>query len=167
MKPTHMILYGVKSGKTPPSLYTEEEGSMGRLFLQVLHKADIHDRKTFLKECATEKGRSRVAKETGLSAPVILRFANHMDLMRVKGIDEKMAVLLEDAGVDSPTELAMRNPEHLIQKLEETAANAQTPKLEDVVHWISQAQDHTKLPKIITHGATHLADAAGRTSKEK
>lgn len=151
MKPNQMILHGIKDRPSSQKFNAEEE-RLARLFLHVLDKADINDRATLIKKCQTEKGRKAVSEATGLGHETILRFANYIDLMRVKGIDERAAVLLEHSGVDSPLELSKRIPENLIKILAENTLNFIAPKLEEVNNWISQCKDHGKLPQMIFHG---------------
>lgn len=55
---------------------------------------------------ASANGRQEIGQKTGISAANILEWVNHVDLMRVRGVGEEYADLLEAAGVDSVPELA-------------------------------------------------------------
>jgi predicted flap endonuclease-1-like 5' DNA nuclease len=67
-----------------------------------------------------------------------------LDLQRLTGIGRKYAELLRAAGVDSVRALARRNPQNLHDKLmqvnDQHQIVSQTPSLELVAHWITQAQ---------------------------
>ena len=67
-----------------------------------------------------------------------------LDLQRLTGIGRKYAELLGAAGVDSVRALARRNPQNLHDKLmqvnDQHQIVSQTPSLELVAHWITQAQ---------------------------
>ncbi|MDE5635119.1 MAG: DUF4332 domain-containing protein [Muribaculaceae bacterium] len=60
-----------------------------------------------------------MANETGISPKLILRWANHADLFRIKGVAGQFAELLEAAGVDTVKELRHRVAANLVPKLEE------------------------------------------------
>ena len=81
--------------------------------------------------------------------------------MRLNGVGSEYADLLEAAGVDSPAELAHRNPANLAQTFQElVAARPETvrrvPSEETVAAWIAEAKT---LDKVVTHGGG--ADAGG------
>jgi predicted flap endonuclease-1-like 5' DNA nuclease len=65
------------------------------------------------------KGRQTLAERTGLSPQCLLRLANYADKMRIKGIGEDYAELLEAAGVDTVRELKYRNPANLAKRMAE------------------------------------------------
>ncbi len=78
---------------------------------------------------------------------------NHVDLIRINGIDEQYAELLEVAGVDTVPELATRNADNLHAKLVDVNNGEQkisptTPSLLEVQSWIGHAKT---LEKIVTH----------------
>jgi predicted flap endonuclease-1-like 5' DNA nuclease len=83
---------------------------------------------------------------------MILEWANHLDLYRIKGVGSEYSDLLEEAGVDTVVELAQRNPENLYQKLVEVN-NAKKlvrkmPVQSQVADWIEQAK---KLPRVLQY----------------
>jgi len=94
----------------------------------------------------------RIAEKTGISGTLILRWVNHVDLFRIKGVGEEYSDLLEEAGVDTVPELAQRNPENLYQKL--VAVNQakklvrRLPTQAQVSDWIEQAK---RLPRVVTY----------------
>jgi len=103
-----------------------------------------------LEACATKKGRTELAKQTGIAAEVLLKWANHADLARINGIGKEYAELLEAAGVDTVPELATRKAENLYAKIVEVnAANkhvTKVPSQQHITDWITQAAN---LPRAI------------------
>jgi predicted flap endonuclease-1-like 5' DNA nuclease len=112
----------------------------------------VADTASLLAKCAGPKDRAALAAATGISAKVMLKFANRADLMRVKGVGEEYADLLEAAGVDTVPELAQRKPANLHAALE--AVNAakklvrQAPTLKAVQGWVAAAKE---MPRALTY----------------
>ena len=101
-----------------------------------------------LEKGADQAGRAALASESGLDEKNILRWVNQVDLFsRIPGVSEKLADLLEKAGVDTVVELATRVPANLHAKLVETNAEL-APSTEEVESWVAQAKE---LPRVITH----------------
>jgi len=100
----------------------------------------------------TPKGRKELVKQTGISNTLILKWINRVDLIRVKGVGEEYADLLEVAGVDSVPELAQRNAENLHQKMRDVNAKKKLvrrpPGLATVKKWIAQSK---KLPRVVKY----------------
>ena len=97
-----------------------------------------------LSKGATRKGRELIAEASGISSKLILRWVNHADLFRVKGVGSEWADLLEAAGVDTVVELAVRNPTNLYNKMvatnEEKKLTRQVPSAAQVEKWVEQAK---------------------------
>ncbi len=97
-------------------------------------------------------GDALLAEETGISETLILRWVNHVDLIRINGIREQYAKLLEAAGVDSIVELALRAPENLREKVAEINAQKhlvrKLPGTGQNAGWIAQAK---AMPPVVTH----------------
>ena len=94
---------------------------------------------------ASETGRTKVEAMTGISGKQLLKWVNHVDLMRIPGVGSEYSDLLEAAGVDSPAELAQRNAANLAQTfMELDAARPNTvrrvPSQETVEEWIAAAK---------------------------
>ena len=94
---------------------------------------------------ASESGRSKVETMTGISGTQILKWVNHVDLMRIPGVGSEYSDLLEAAGVDSPAELARRNAANLAETFQELdAARPNTvrrvPSQDTVEEWIAAAK---------------------------
>lgn len=93
---------------------------IGEAYAPKLIKAGITKVADLLAKCATPKGRAALAEETGISEKLILKWANHADLFRVKGVGPQFAELLEAAGVDTVKEFRHRVAENLVKKMQET-----------------------------------------------
>lgn len=97
-----------------------------------------------LERVRTPSQRRLLAHELGVDEKVVLRWANHADLIRIHGIGPQYAEFFEAAGVDTVRELAHRVPENLVAKLEEVnAANPMTkriPALKEVKRYVKEAQ---------------------------
>lgn len=63
------------------------------------------------------QGRRAIAQTTGIESSQVLRWVNHVDLFRIKGVAGEYADLLEAADVDTIAELAQRKSENLYQRL--------------------------------------------------
>lgn len=117
-----------------------------------LTEANIKSTKSLLEAGKTKKGRQELAKKTGLPEKNILKWVNAADLMRLKGIGEEYAQLLEAAGVDTVIELAQRVPANLHQKLAEVNVKKklvrQLPTDKKVADWVEQAKT---LPRMVEH----------------
>lgn len=126
---------------------------IGPVYFQKLSsRAGISWQKELLEQGKTAAGRKEIAEKTGILETLILRWVNHCDLRRVKGITEQYAELLEAAGVDSVPELAQRNADNLHAKVvatnEAKHVSPATPSAEDIQDWVAQAKT---LPRVVTH----------------
>jgi len=82
-----------------------------------LRKAGVRTSKT-LTECAsTRRGRTQLAKQTGLTPKDLQLWVHHADLLRIKGVGAEYAALLVEAGVDTLRDLRRRNPTALLAKI--------------------------------------------------
>ena len=73
---------------------------IGATYGKTLKDAGISNTKGLLERCGTRAGRTKTAKETGLSEALLLKWTNMADLMRISGVGEEYSELLEAAGVD-------------------------------------------------------------------
>ena len=125
---------------------------IGSVYAQKLQEAGIDTTDQLLEQGASPKGRKAIAEKAGVSAKLILKWINHVDLFRVKGVGQEYADLLEAAGVDTVVELGQRNPANLHAKLSEVNAEKklvrQLPSLAQVEAWVAQAKE---LPRVITY----------------
>lgn len=125
---------------------------VGPAFAAKLKEAGVTTVEKLLEKGATPQGREALAVATGIDKGKILKWVNHADLFRIKGVGSEYSELLEAAGVDSPAELAHRVPANLVQKMTElNAAKKLVRKLpveSQVADWVAQAK---KLPKVVSH----------------
>lgn len=92
----------------------------------------------------SKKGRTHIAAKTGLSEERILKWVNHADLFRVKGVASQYAELLECSGVDTVKELRNRNAENLAEKMAEINKAKRlvrnVPSTKVIYGWVLQAK---------------------------
>lgn len=133
---------------------------IGASYAEKLKAAGITTTEALLEQGASAKGREAIVKQTGISDKLILRWVNHADLFRLKGVGAEFAELLEAAGVDTVPELAQRNAANLCQKMaavnEERKLVRKLPSEAQVTTWITEAKT---LPKVVSHGS--LAQTTG------
>lgn len=117
-----------------------------------LKKAGIRTTERLLEAAKDAKGRRKLAERTGLPEKNILRWANLSDKLRIKGVGEDYANLLQAAGVDTVKELKYRNPAKLAKAMADANVKRKLvrvlPSDRAVVRWIDQAR---KLPLKISY----------------
>ncbi len=125
---------------------------IGGTYEAKLEEAGIKSIDALLKACATKKGRTELAEKTQISEKLILKWANHSDLIRIKGIGGEYSELLEAAGVDTVPELAMRKPENLFKKIQEVNLEKslvrKLPTEKQIANWVKQA---AALPRVLQY----------------
>ena len=125
---------------------------IGDVYKEKLGEVGITTTGKLMVEAVSRKGRKDLAQKSGVSETLILKWVNHIDLYRIKGIGSEYADLLEASGVDTVPELAQRNPVNLYQALVETNQEKhlvrQLPVLDQVMDWVEQAK---QLPRIIEY----------------
>lgn len=131
----------------------EEVEGIGPANATKLTNVGVATTEALLERGAKPSGRHALADATGISEAALLKWVNHVDLMRLDGVGSEYADLLEAAGVDSPAELAQRNASNLAITFQEVDAARpnwirRLPSEETVVRWIEQAQS---LPKVVEH----------------
>ena len=119
----------------------EEVEGIGPVHGNSLNAAGVLTTEELLTKGATTAGRADLAESTGISHKLILTWVNHADLMRIKGVGPEYSDLLEAAGVDSPAELAHRNPNNLEITFQETVAARpnmvrRIPSVVEITDWI-------------------------------
>jgi len=123
---------------------------IGPVYSEKLQKAGVGSVEALLKLGATPKEREALAEKAGIDRKLILEWVNHADLFRIKGVAEEYSDLLEEAGVDTVVELAQRNAENLLAKIQEVNAAKKLvrriPTLAQIQNWIEQAKS---LPRAI------------------
>jgi len=126
--------------------------SLGPDAVAQLKSVGIRTTDKLLERAKDPKGRKLLAARTGFDEKSILRWANLADRMRIKGIGEDYAGLLEAAGVDTVKELTYRNPGNLAKAMAATNTKRKLVRLlpseKAVVRWIELAK---KLPLKISY----------------
>jgi predicted flap endonuclease-1-like 5' DNA nuclease len=125
---------------------------IGSKYSEKLTKIGIKTTEALLKAGSTPKGRKNLAEKSGISDELILKWVNHVDLYRIKGVGSEYSELLEAAGVDTIPELAQRKAANLAAKIVEVnkvkKLVRKLPVESQVADWIEQAK---KLPRVITY----------------
>lgn len=123
---------------------------IGETYEEKLKAVGVASVEALLEAGATKKGRTELAEKTDLSEKLILKWANHADLARIKGIGGEYAELLEASGVDTVPELAQRKPDNLHAKMVEVNESKKLvrklPTAGQVADWVAQAKD---LPRVM------------------
>ncbi len=125
---------------------------IGPAFEAKLKAAKIDSVEQLLEAGCNPQGRKALAQTTGISDKLILKWVNHADLYRIKGVAGQYAELLEKAGVDTVVELSKRKPDNLFKKM--TEVNNQfnlvnkVPEQGNVAKWIEEAK---ALPRKVTY----------------
>ncbi len=142
----------VKKTNVKGAYAIEDIEGIGPAYAAKLAAADITTTSDLLALCCDRKGRETTAEVTGVSAPVLLKWVNMADLMRISGIGSEYSELLEVAGVDTVKELKHRNPENLAVALAEANEGRnltrRVPNAKVVAGWIEQAKT---LSAMISH----------------
>ncbi len=125
---------------------------IGDTFAAKFRNAGVGSVEMLLKKGGTRKGRQQLIELTGLDASRMLKFVNHADLIRIKGIGGEYAELLEASGVDTVKELAQRNAINLHEKMKsvngEKKLVRQVAARSQVEEWIRQAK---RLPRAVQY----------------
>lgn len=150
----------------------EVEG-IGERWAEALVRAGVTTTEGLLHVGGTPAGRKTLAEKTGVTPKRILEWVNRADLMRINGVGQEYADLLEASGVDSVPELGARRADNLHAKLEEVNSARhlvrRIPSPAEVERWVAEAKT---LPPRVTHGggtsvdeAAHDGDVAGLVSE--
>ncbi len=117
---------------------------IGETYAAKLKEAGVGSVEALLKKGSTRKGRETLAEAAGVPEKLVLKWTNHADLARIRGVGGEYAELLEAAGVDTVPELAGRKPENLFAKM--VAVNGEKklvrklPTEKQVAGWVEQAK---------------------------
>jgi predicted flap endonuclease-1-like 5' DNA nuclease len=125
---------------------------IGGTFAEKLSAAGVTSVEGLLAQGATPKGRADLASQTGISDKLVLKWVNHADLFRIKGVAGEYAELLEAAGVDTVAELAQRNGANLAKAMadvnEKKSLTRTVPSEAQVSKWIDEAKT---LPRMVNY----------------
>lgn len=122
----------------------EEIEGIGPAYGEKLRAAGVATTDKLRELTKTKKQRKELAETTGIDEARILKWANMVDLFRIKGVGAQYSELLEAAGVDTVKELAQRKAENLYTKMEEVNSEKNLvrslPALKSIQGWIEQAK---------------------------
>lgn len=122
----------------------EIEG-IGERYTLTLEMAGIRTTDDLLHRASSARKRDQLSDETGISPKLILKWANHADLFRIKGVASQFAELLEAAGVDTIKEFRHRVAANLQPRLVEINEQKhlchRVPSLSEVERMIEQAKE--------------------------
>lgn len=130
----------------------DEIEGIGAAYAEKLQEAGIRTTDDLLDRCETRRGRAALAEATGISEKLILKWTNHADLFRIKGVAGQFAELLEAAGVDTVKEFRHRVAANLQPKLVEVNDQKnlcnRVPSITELQKMIDQAKE---LEPVITY----------------
>jgi hypothetical protein len=140
-----------RSGKTLGYPIIEIDG-IGEQQAKRLIDLGIRSTDQLLEACRTPRGRRTFAAKAEITESLLLKWTNHADLFRIKGVARRFVELLEVAGVDSVKELKTRKADALSQAMREVNQARKlckiSPSVVVVRKWIDQAKT---LPGKVTY----------------
>lgn len=109
-----------------------------------LKTCGIRTTEKLLEAAKSAKGRRALAVQIGVDEKTVLKWANLADRMRIKGVGEDYAKLLQLVGVDTVKELQYRNVSKLAQAMAEANKKHRMVRLlpseTRVKRWIEHAK---------------------------
>lgn len=83
----------------------------------------------------------KLSKKTGIPEKMIDTWQELADLMRIDGVNDNIAYVLNKIGIDSVKEFAQRNPENTLERMKafQSELTGKMPTLDDIKDWIQQA----------------------------
>jgi hypothetical protein len=127
-------------------------GCIDAEFVERLKSVGIRTSEKLLDAAKSLRGRKTLSERIGIDEKSLLCVANKIDRMRVKGVGQDYAKLLQVAGVDTVRELKYRNPKRLAEAMAEANAKRRLvrvlPSERTVERWIEHAK---KLPIKISY----------------
>jgi predicted flap endonuclease-1-like 5' DNA nuclease len=137
----------LRKRKTQVSLdqKVEKIEGIGQVYGNKLRKLGINSVNDLLNAGSTRKGRYDLAKSVGVSHSKLISWVNRADFFRINGIGKQYSSLLELSGVHSVTDLSIRDPQRLYEKMKQTNLQKslvkRTPPFYKVKHWIESAKN--------------------------
>ena len=130
----------------------EEIEGIGSVYAARLREAGVDTTADLLQRGSARAGRETLAEITGISPALILKWVNHADLFRIKGVAGQFAELLEAAGVDTVKELRHLVPANLHARLVEVNGArhlcGRVPAEVEIARMVQQAAD---LQPVVTY----------------
>ncbi|OGF13035.1 MAG: hypothetical protein A2W00_11985 [Candidatus Eisenbacteria bacterium RBG_16_71_46] len=117
---------------------------IGPEFGKKLEMVNVHTTDDLLKHFNDPTMRRNLIEKTGASEPVLTKWVQMAELMRIKGVGPQYAELLLLAGVDTVDKLRAVSPETFEKKLVELntqhKVTGATPKATDIQQWLDEAK---------------------------
>jgi predicted flap endonuclease-1-like 5' DNA nuclease len=117
--------------------------SIGAKDAAKLRRSGVRTTEALLRRGATRRGRTELAAGAKCTEAQILEWVNRADLMRVRGVGQEYADLLEASGVDTVKELGRREPAILTSKMaqvnEKKKLVRRLPTEAMVARWVEHA----------------------------
>ncbi len=117
---------------------------VGEQYADKLKSIGIASTDALLEKGSSPKGRTEITEKSGIGAKLVLRWVNHADLFRIKGVAGQYAELLEAAGVDTVVELAKRKSDNLYEAMVKCNTEKRVvralPTADKVADWVTQAK---------------------------
>jgi predicted flap endonuclease-1-like 5' DNA nuclease len=117
--------------------------NIGADVAEILKKDGIRTTIALLNAAKTPRQRLRMAAKIGTDSKHVLDWATAADRMRVKGVGWEYSQLLAAAGVKTVSDLQIRNPQNLVEKMREVNKRKLVrilPKEKTVERWIKSAK---------------------------
>jgi len=109
-----------------------------------LNGAAVEATEDLLAKAATDKGRKALAKASGLSLERVMALATLTDLLQIRGVGPKMALLFQGCEVKTAAELAKQDIKVLYPRMKEVNRKLQIsevlPSEELVASWLRAAK---------------------------
>ena len=122
----------------------EIEG-IGPLMAARLRTIGIRTTDKLLEASKTARARKTLAAKIGVDEKTVLRWANLADRMRIKGVGEPYAALLQAVGVDTVKELKYRNVSNLAKAMADANRKKKLVRLlpseRRIKRWIAHAKE--------------------------
>jgi uncharacterized membrane protein len=153
VEPEETVVVAAAAAATTGGYPIAEIEGIGAAYAEQLGAAGVKSTDALLERAGSGTGRAALARETGINEDLLLAWVNRADLMRIPGVGSQYSDLLEAAGVDSPAELAQRNPANLAVTVQEVIAARpgivrRTPSEADIAGWIAAAGG---MDKVVQH----------------
>lgn len=116
-----------------------------------LQEAGITAPLLLLKNGSTAQDRAKLSEHSGVEETKLLEGVHFVDILRIKGLSARDALTLKKLGIDTLAGLASGDAASLVEKLQQqpelSISETKLPSLEQIVNWISQAN---QLPRIVS-----------------
>lgn len=124
---------------------------VGKIDSEKLKKEGLENADEFFARAKTKIGRDELALKLKINSDKILKWANFIDLLRIENLSKNNAILLNESGVETISELKKEKPEELLEKIkkanEKKKISKTTPSIKKVEAWIENSKTLNKAIK--------------------